>query len=387
MTGQEKLKKPRRISSKFNSRAMIGAITLASFILILCSSDVAIEYMKKGLGLCAATVIPSLFPFMIISELIVSSGVGVRISRVLARPMRWLFGVSEAGAAAYFLGIVCGFPIGAKTAVSMYDRDVISKRELERLLTFCNNPGSAFVISAVGVSLLGSRGLGVVLYVCVILSSIIVGAVGKLFFSREQRNGSTVAPVAASGDAIKTVTDAIQSSAISMLSVCAYVVFFSALVGCIGSLLVHFSPPEELIASIFGFFELSSGVGAAVGTSSKMGTLLLCALFLGWSGLSVHFQIMSVCSGRNLSFKPYIIAKAAQGVVCAAFAAIAVKFMFPWLIEDNHDVFVPQNNTLFSFGTLMCLAFFAASLICVAVGWAQTVKIFKNKDEKIEKRY
>ncbi len=365
----------------------MGAVTLASFILIICSSDVAIEYMKKGLGLCAATVIPSLFPFMIISELIVSSGIGVRISRVLARPMRWIFGVSEAGAAAYLLGIVCGFPIGARTAVSMYDRGVISKRELERLLTFCNNPGSAFVISAVGVSLLGSERLGVLLYCCIILSSFIVGAIGKLFFKQNGQEAESVMTVPMSSDAIKAVTDAIQASAISMLSVCAYVVFFSAAVGCIGSLISRFSPPEELIAAIFGFFELSSGVGAASGVTSRSGAVLLCALFLGWSGLSVHFQIMSVCSGRAISFKPYIIAKAAQGVICSALVGIAIRFIFPSLICDNQGVFLPHESAGRAFGTLICLAFFAASLFCVAVGLQRPEKNFKNKAEKFEKRY
>lgn len=369
----------------FSSRTALGVMTVAAFSLLLVSSDVAIEYMKKGLGLCAVTVIPSLFPFMIMSELIVSSGVGVRISRVFAKPMRWLFGVSEAGAAAYFLGIICGFPIGAKTAVSMYDKGIISKRETERLLTFCNNPGSAFVMSAVGVSLLHSYALGIMLYVCVILSSIAIGVIGHLFERGRKSEAKTVA-YCSQNDAVKAVTDAIQSSALSMLSVCAYVVFFSAIVGCLGAAISRFSFPEEILAVIFGFFELSSGVGAAAGLDGRLSAVLLCALFLGWSGISVHFQIMSVCSGRGLSFKAYFLSKIAQGILCAAMAGCAVK-LFPRMIEVDHAAFLPLRGAFGRYCGVAFLAFLAISLFIALWSYAAKKHFLKNKNEFFSKRY
>ena len=330
---------------------LAGLFILAAFLLILCSSDVAIEYMKKGLILCATAVIPALFPFMVISELIVSSGIGVRASRLFARPMRWLFGVSEAGAAAYVLGLVCGFPIGAKTAVSMYDRGAITKEELERLMTFCNNPGSAFVISAVGVALLGNKRVGIALYLSVILSSMAVGTVGKYFLGYNRGNPPRKSLVIHSDFSIKSITDAVQSSAISMLTVCAYVTFFSALVGCVGALLSRLDLPGEITACIFGFFELSSGVGEAAELGGRVRSVLLCALFVGWSGLSVAFQIMSVASGREISFKPFFLAKAAQGILCALFMSLFVKFVLRESVYDTSAL--PSYNEV---GTLwLCL--------------------------------
>ncbi len=345
------------------SRSLFGIIAIISFLLILFASDTAIEYMKKGLVLCSATVIPSLFPFMVISELIVSSGIGVRMSKIFARPMRALFGVSEAGAAAYLLGAVCGFPIGAKTAASMYDRGVMSKSEFERLLTFCNNPGSAFVISAVGVSLFGNKLVGMIIYACIILSSVIVGFFGKLLWG--SKNGErTSCPVVISNElCVKEITNAVQCSAMSMLTVCAYVVFFSAFVGCIGALLACFALPQELFACIFGFFELSSGVGAAADTDIRFLAIILCALFCGWSGLSVHFQIMSVCSGRNISFKPYFIAKAAQGIICALLVYPSVKWLFPSVLSNNSQVFLPGESNFGNISRYVCLAVFISSAI------------------------
>ena len=327
-------------------RALIGALTLSSFFLILCSSDVAIEYMKKGLVLCSGTIIPALFPFMVMSELIVSSGIGLSVSRILKKPMRVIFGVSEAGAAAFLLGTVCGFPIGAATAASMHDKGIITKDELEHFLIFCNNPGSAFVISAVGVSLFGNKTLGLLLYISVILSSVIVGFAGRWLLPRYKSSNVAVTLYIPQKNITSRITEAIRSSATSMLTVCAFVLFFSALVGCIGALLDRFAFPEEMRAIIFGFFELSSGAKAASGVADPLAAVVLCALFLGWSGLSVHLQIMSVCSGRGISFKPYFIAKSAQGMISAAITFLVVRFLYPALHIGSIGTFSPDSTAL-----------------------------------------
>jgi sporulation integral membrane protein YlbJ len=301
---------------------------------------------------------------MVISELIVGSGVGLRLSRLFAKPMRWLFGVGEAGAAAYILGLVCGFPIGAKTAVSLYDQGSITKRELERLMTFCNNPGSAFVISAVGVALLGNKRVGVALYLSVILSSLTVGIVGKYFLGYKKENTPRESIMIPRDFNVKIVTDAVQSSAISMLTVCAYVVFFSALVGCVGALLNRLELPPEISACVFGFFELSSGVGEAAALENRVGSVLLCALFVGWSGLSVALQIISVSAGRDISFRPFFIAKAAQGILCAAIMGVFIKI---WLGDSIYDssALPSYNDTGAIALTLPALCLVVILLVCL----------------------
>ena len=358
-------------------KLFIGALTIAAFFLILGSSDVAIEYMKKGLILCSATVIPSLFPFMVISELIVSSGIGISISRILRRPMRMIFGVSEAGAAAFLLGAVCGFPIGAATAASMQDKGIISKGELEHIMIFCNNPGSAFVISAVGASLFGSKALGILLYCSVILSSVIVGIIGRFLLPKFKADTVAVTLSAPSQSFTSRLTDAIRSSAISMLTVCAFVLFFSALVGCIGELLGRFFISEETRAIIFGTFELSSGVRVASSIQNPIAAVVLSALFLGWSGISVHMQVMSVCSGRGISFKPYFIAKVAQGLISATLTYCAIRLFFPELASFPLGTFTPSYNPLFGGICTISTAFFIACTIFSVFDW-----LCKRKNKK-----
>ncbi len=359
---------------KKNRALFFGIAAASAFILILNRSDIAIEYMKKGLNLCAHTVIPSLFPFMVISELIISSGVGMKVSRLLSRPMRALFGVSEAGGCAFILGAICGFPIGARTAASMYDKGIIDKSEFERSLTFCNNPGSAFVISAIGVSLFGNKKIGIILYACVILSAIAVGVLGQFILGKGHKKSEAVVSLSKNVSGVELFTSAIQSSSLSMLTVCAYVAFFSSFVGCLGAILSNLGVPDGICAAIFGFFELSSGVGMAAGAVSSTKAVILCAAFAGWSGLSVHFQIMTICAGRGISFKPYFLAKATQGVICALFAGISLRFFSPFGDLDSEIFIASAEIAPFFDSSLLCLLFFGAS-VCPLV-----LEIFKSKN-------
>ena len=341
-----------------------GILSLVAFVLILCRSDIAIEYMKKGLRLCTQTVVPSLFPFMIISELIIKSPAVYKIGRILRRPMNFLFGVSEVGGCAFLLGAICGFPIGARTAVSAYDEGHITKDEVSRLLCFCNNPGSAFVISAIGISLFGSKQLGVLLYACVIISAVIVGIILNLISKKvTNKQDAFFVYIPQKNDMITIFTSAVSSSAIAMLTVCAYVVFFSALIGCINDIMSAIAAPDILSTLIFGFFEMTSGVSTAAKAQSVEGAVILCAAFAAWSGISVHCQIITICSGRGLSYRKYFICKAIQGLICAFLMGVSVKILFPGVIKITDEVSAFSANITYYTPTLFALLFFMSSVL------------------------
>lgn len=310
------------------------------FVLILRNPDVAIEYMGRGLSLCARTVIPSLFPFMVISELMVRSGAGESLGRLFSRPMRYLFGLSGAGCTAVVLGSLCGFPVGARTAVALYDRNAISRRECEHLLTFCNCPSSAFLVTAVGVSLFGNRRLGSVLYFCVLGVSFLVGFIARFFLRHEQAGRDH--PHHPSGlhpGGAEMFTASVSGAASGMLTVCAYVIFFSTLSGTLSCLVrVCGGMEPRLFALLCGFLELSGGISEASGLPDGRQALILTTAIAGWSGLSVHCQIAGICAGRHISLRPYITAKAVQAILCGAVMALILCAFPDWLSPDADTV-------------------------------------------------
>lgn len=302
---------------------MFCALCAACLALILYYSDCAIEYMSAGLRLCARTVIPSLFPFMVISGLTVSAGLGELLGRLCEGSVRRLFGVSGEAACALLLGAVCGFPIGAKTVMALLDVGHISRREAERLLCFCNSPSSAFLISAVGISLYSSRLAGVIFYFVTLSAAVAVGIAAKLIFGRvTSRDGAEGHLRRPPVPGLDSFTAAVSDAAVGMLTVCAYVVFFSAVMGCLGQLLRQLGCPDALCALLYGLVELSGGVSAASALELGATRVMMTAFIIGWSGLSVHFQIMSLCRGRGIGFRGYFVAKLCQGLLCAATVGI-----------------------------------------------------------------
>ena len=343
------------------SSTVLGLISASALVLFFIRSSTAIDYMKKGLKLCSATVIPALFPFMVISELVVYSGLGRIIGKMISKPVKLLFGISESCACAFALGILCGFPIGAKTLCSLYDKGDISRQEIERAMIFCNNPGSAFVINAVGLSIFGNKRIGIMLYIVVILSSLILGISARIILGRVSENKKTPpfsVNVPEKAEGVSIFIRAITGSASSMLSVCALVVFFSALVGCIGSILSDIGADIGVIAALGAFFELSSGVSICAELKPHY-AILLCSAALGWSGISVHLQIASICSGLDISLKPYIISKAFQSVICFILTALALK-IFPL---SNNAFLQASNTTAYSNATFLCVIFFLAAVL------------------------
>ena len=339
-----------------SSRAALPSVAKAGFwlmstfcfVLVLRNADAAVEYMGRGLTLCAKTVIPSLFPFMVVSELLVSSGAGEALGRLFSGVMRRIFGISGAGASALFLGSMCGFPVGARTAVALFDRGVISKAECQHLLTFTCNPSSAFLVTAVGVSLYDSRALGVTLYCVVLGCGLLTGFLARFFL--RSPNEPAEHPHFPSGlrpCCVEAFTGAISSSATGMLTVCAYVVFFSALTGVLGCAIQS----KGLLggrgyAILCGILEMTGGISEAAGLGGETG-LILTAVFAGWSGLSVHCQVMTLCGGRGLSFKPYIAAKAFQGLLCGAVTAGVLRW-FPYLMKPAEGMVADAIMVFFS---------------------------------------
>ena len=257
---------------------------------------------------------------MVFSEFLISSGLGHRIGGFLGFPLRLLLGVSEGGCCTLLLGWLFGFPVGAKATVSLYDAGVLTRKETEHLLAVCNVPGIGFVVGTVGLLLFHDRNFGLLLYGSAILSAVLFSIFLRLFFPVFPSAKKALVPRIQLTAAV--FTHSVSTALSAMLSVCAYVLFFSAFVGCISYALASWKAPVEIQVLLFGLFEISSASESASLIHNRLWAAALCGFAIGWSGLSVHFQILSFCSDRSLSFRPYFAAKSFQGVFCALTAVL-----------------------------------------------------------------
>ena len=330
-------------------------LVLFLLVLLLISPAVSFEYMRNSLKLCVQSLVPSLFPFMIISDFLISSDMGKLLKFFFVRPLSFIFGTSYEGSFAVLLGFACGFPIGAKSALKLYDENKISHTELCHIMSFCNIPSPAFVCGTVGLLFQSSR-LGILLFVSLILSSLILGITGRFIYKYDRKS----IPLSQKNtDAVTAFTSAVSSSAVVMLTVCAYVVFFSVLIGYATRLCDTIGAPKIIPVILSGLLEISNGMSCATGLGGNIAPIL-AAFFAGFSGLSVIFQIISLDRGRYIRKKSFVFQKLLHGVLCAIISFVLFK-LFPVTVTPSAPTL---NDISFkSYGLYVCILFFISAAL------------------------
>lgn len=308
-------------------RRAIEAIGLLCLGLLLFSFPAnSAEGARKGITLCLDLLIPSLFPFFVLSSLFIKTGLAGLFARPLQHLMYPLFGVGGAGATPLILGILGGYPVGARTVAQLRTQNECSAQEAQRLALFCNNCGPAFLVGAVGVGIFGSESIGFLLLAANSLSAILLGIGLHVVFGKTQQNKTT--PTTPLQPLSAVFPDCVHSAFSSSLNVCAYVILFSvltALADCSGILpaisngfaaLFGGENSRSLCRSFFiGLVELSTGT-AALEPSVPL-ALPLAAFILAWGGLSVHCQTLPFWQAADIRATPYLIAKLVQGLLSA----------------------------------------------------------------------
>lgn len=281
--------------------------TALILIVLIFSADRVKASCFDALIICGRLIVPSLFPFFVLSAFITRLGLPGIIGRFVSGFTCKVYGISPAGASALILGFVGGYPSGAAYIASMEKDGLIELQEAERLIAFCNNSGPAFIVGVMGTAIFGSVKTGLWLYAVHIVSALITG----LFF-RGKNCRCTVAPhrldeTIPSQALVASVKQAVGS----ILNVCGFVIFFYVLVSlfdvggmrsllCAKLSMILGLSPQFIMAFLSGILELGSGASAMVGLKSTPINLALAAAMLGWGGLSVHFQTMAVLSDSKI---------------------------------------------------------------------------------------
>lgn len=297
---------------------LTGAAVAAALVALCFSGQAVMDAARGALAVCAGTILPSLFPFFVLSILLSRLGVPQRLGRRLAPLAGRLFGVSGAGLTALPVGLLGGYPMGAACVAELLGLREIERDEAERLLLFVNNSGPAFLIGAVGAGVFGSTKAGFLLYGAHAAAAVLTG----LLFSRP---GSSSSPVEQKpGEAFAAAFPAAVRQAVSaVLTVCGFVVCFSVLLGLLESrglfsLLGISTPERRVLAS--GLFEIGSAVGAMRGLSLSPAHLSLAAGVLGWGGLSVHCQTAALFADSEISLRRHMLGRLCSALLSALVA-------------------------------------------------------------------
>ncbi len=321
-----------RLSS---SRAFLGFCGFALLLGTWLRDSAAVSAaVREGLSLCARVLIPSLFPFFVLSNLFVRRGYHQFVSAALRPVMGPLFGLPADAAGALALGAVGGYPIGAATAFDLYGHGKLTGRETARLLCFCNNAGPGFIFGVVGLGLFQSVPAGLRLYAAHLAGALLAGIGARILSGASAPPAPPFSPEEAGESFPASFTASVRAAASSMLNVCAFLVFFSVLLAFLHQTRIWTLPArlpgagaDTARAILDGFLELSHGIEALRALPER--TAMAAASFLlGWGGLCVHCQVLSISAGRDVDMGPYYRGKLAQGLL----AALLTLYPLPGLV-------------------------------------------------------
>ena len=322
-----------------------GCFCLGIFYMILglvLHPSKSVSAAKSGVELSLNVILPSLFPFFVLSTLCIRLNLLKGLDRFLGKLMGPLFHLSGSCSGAYLLGIVGGYPVGARTAIGLYESGQCTKEEAERMLSFCNNSGPAFILGVVGAGVFSSSSAGLWLYGAHVAASILVG----ILFRNHGYHGVTPRRAAQSVSEpvsfYAAFSEAVKSAFSATLNICAFVIFFtvvirllflSGMLKAVAELLAYLLRNQGVSSGLIeamlsGIIEMTSGVwslrDAAVNLSSR---LCMAAFILGWAGLSVHCQVLSFIGSSGLSPKTYFFGKLLHGVLSGGIILLLSKLL------------------------------------------------------------
>ncbi len=293
-------------------------ILLLSAIFLIFSQSVT-EAALGAMHLCVTSLIPNLFPFLVLNGLLIRSGFPERIGKTIGKPFgKWL-GIHPSCVSAVFIGLMCGFPSGAAAAFQIHSKGLCGKKDLDRTAYLSSLASPAYVIVGVGGGLLGNRRIGLMLWILQILANITVGMVDARLRPQPTIDYSYDAP--STHSFLRSFSDALKDGVNAILSICGSVIFFSVLGGVMR--LVPF--PHTLHCLIACLIELSSGVALCASTLPFPVCFLFIAFAMGWSGLSVQVQTVAVTEGC-LSLRSFMLHKLLVSLLSGLLAFVILGF-------------------------------------------------------------
>ncbi len=327
----------RRNTFDFLSCIGLVAVTVG----LILNPATMVESAREGVELSFNVLLPSLFPFFVISSLTVELGLADRLGRLASPIMGPLFNVNGSCASALVLGLIGGYPVGAKTVIGLYKSGKCTKAEAERMLAFSNNSGPAFILGVVGAGIFSSGAVGLALYLIHIVSSLVVGLIFRGYgpsapyvrARREARQEHAALPAA--------FVRSVSSSFTSTLGICGFVIFFTVLIrllllsgvmetlaGVLGGVFNFAGLDEEwALRLLTGLVELTSGVWSLRGAQGLTASAAMAAFMLGWAGLSVHCQVLSFIGETGLGVRSYIMGKLLHGLISAGLAGVVFSLV------------------------------------------------------------
>lgn len=357
-------------------------------ILIILVPNIVINSAQAGLMLWFNKILPSILPFLIGTNILIHLGFIDFLGTLLDPFMKKFFNVSGCGAFALVLGMLSGYPVGAKITADLREKGKISNVEAQRLISFTNNSGPLFIIGAIGIGMYENIHIGYLIlfihYVCAILVGFLFrfykptetqlkknnvflkDAFLKLKLARLKEN-KTIGQIL--GESVKSSleTIAMVGGFVILFSVISELFKVSEIFENLGKIVLPSDLQPFSNGLFIGCIEITNGINVLSSIDSVISIVITCGL-VSFSGLSIIAQTSSMIYKSDIKMSLYILAKILHSLFSIILGIICIP-IFNILIEKNtSSVFNNFNNKDFKYSFIYFLfsifILIMLSLIC-----------------------
>lgn len=308
-------------------KLLLSVCTITLLLILLLFPKASLQGAESGILLWFNVIVPTLLPFIIVSNLIVNLRLTTYISKLFYPFLHKLLGISRQGSYVAVIGLLTGLPVGAKACGDLVKENLITKSEGQYLLTFCNNASPMFIISYISLTTLNLPSQKYIFLGLIYLSAFLTGFLYRLlhkirntpvslYTNKSEDQTLRASQLTHSKEEQKKVRftlvdEAIMSGFDVITKVGGYIILFSI----ISNVLLSIAPQgSSLSYAIVGFIEITNGVntlgGCPIAPSLKIALILSLTAF---GGLSSVAQTKSVIDHSGLSIRSYLFYKLCNG--------------------------------------------------------------------------
>jgi len=308
-------------------------------IFIIFSPTTVLNSTRNSLAIWANIIFPSLFSFLILSELLNITGINTIIGRMLTPIMQPLFKLPGISSIAIVLGMTSGYPIGAKTTADLLKSNKITLEEANHLITFTNNSGPLFISGAVGIGIYQNPTIASLLLISHYASALLVGILFRFLKNTSNNNNasneSTIEIINFSKIG-SILGDIIRRSLSTLFMLGGFIVIFAVFTSILDSLGILSSiskilfPQLDIYTSnslMYGILEVTTGITRLANSNlSLFFKIISTSFFIGFGGLSVHLQTLNILSDTPISTSRYFIGKTLQAIISSVISFLLLRY-------------------------------------------------------------
>ena len=276
--------------------------------MIFIKQQVISSSIVYALNIWVNKLLPTLFPFFIISDILINYNITLYIPKSFRKICKWLFNISDNMLTIFLLSMISGFPSNARNTRNMYDNGMITLEEANHILIFSHFANPAFILSTIAI-FFNDKEMATLLMVSHYVSNFILGIIFRKSikcnnYDNKFKNNDNFGEVL-----ISAVKKAIDTS----LIICGILGIFLMISSVIISI---FTVSDYNAAIIKGILEITAGMDALSKLEiSKIYKLVLASSFLSFGGLSVHIQVLSQIAGTKIRYHYFFIGRMYQMII------------------------------------------------------------------------